>query len=415
MALNYLRQYVKVDKPEVEVPREGRPLAVEHLLARATSTTAAGSCFVADSALHHDDRHGSRSLGSLAQISASRLSMVTRDPDLAFADLSRAVFLDTETTGLSMGTGTYVFLVGAGYLDGDVFRVKQFFLNSPGDEEPFLEALHEFLRPFTTLVTFNGKAFDWPLLQNRFVRHRAFRRSPLNDPPHLDLLHPARRLWKRRLASCALSALERDILGIRRTAEDVPGWMIPALYFAYLRHGDGRDLQGVFYHNKLDILSLAALAIHIDHILADPLGGMVSHGQDFLSLGTCYRRAGEQGPALACYDHALRYQLSTDERGESWRYVAAIHKHERQWEAANRAWEQMIAAGGAWAIDALVERAKYLEHVERQYLEALDDVQQAFTLLDLHPDLAETVDANDLARRRARLLNRAYRHRSWAT
>jgi uncharacterized protein YprB with RNaseH-like and TPR domain len=416
MALDYLRRYAKL--PDASSPldaageRPGLPAGLEALFDADSRPDGVTACFVAETSREGSDRHGLHAFNRLNNLSAERLALICRDPELSYLDLSGAVFLDTETTGLSLGAGTYVFLVGAGYVKSGAFHVRQFFLRSPNEEGEFLTALDAFLRGFSVLVTFNGKSFDWPLLENRFVGHRQFRRPPLVDPPHIDLLHPARRVWRRRLQSCALSSLETTILQVQRTEEDVPGWMIPSLYFAYLRSGDATALRRVFYHNLHDILSLAMLAVHLDHVLADPLAGAVQHASDFVCLARQYDLAGDPGRAIACLEAALLQSPSGDDRREALRRLAAIHKRERRWDAAVGLWDRLLEEGTEAALFALIERAKYYEHVERDYLEALDDVQRALQLAEL-AGAESQVDIRDLEHRRGRLLNRVYRERSW--
>ncbi|HEX6510591.1 MAG TPA: ribonuclease H-like domain-containing protein [Chloroflexota bacterium] len=385
---------------------------LEDRLAGTVINTDAGSCFVAETNWAAHDPHGGQLFSGLSRVSSAGLAMITKDSELAYADLSHAVFLDTETTGLGLGAGTYVFLVGAGYLDGDVFRVKQFFLRGPGNEVAFLTALADFLESFSALVTFNGKAFDLPLLENRFVRHR--RRLPFGDPPHVDLLHPARRLWKRRLASCALSSLESEILGVRRTQQDVPGWEIPARYFRYQRTGDSRELEGVFYHNLHDILSLAALTIHVDQVLADPFAGHVTHPVDFFSLGRAYERAGDADRSAMCFEEGLRRGIEGPDRTECLIRLSAVQKRERRWEAALQTWEWLLEEGGEAVLYARVELAKYYEHVERDYLTALDHVQQALAIAQLFDSPWPDASERDLNHRLSRLLNRSIQHRGWS-
>jgi uncharacterized protein YprB with RNaseH-like and TPR domain len=414
VALDYLRQYAR------QAPARLEPDTVEAVLKAGEDHAFANSLVygdgrevvVVDSERRADDYHGPHAFAALRDVTGSQLALISRDPELAYADLSRAVFLDTETTGLSTGAGTYVFLVGAGYFEGDYFKVKQFFLKSPGDELPFLTALEDFLQRFSLLVTFNGKAFDWPLLESRYIRQRSFRRAPLEDPLHLDLLHPARRLWRRRLESCALLALEREILQIQRTGEDVPGWMIPSLYFHFLRSGDGSRLGGVFYHNLHDILSLASLTVHMDRVLADPMSGLVTDGLDFFCLGKLYERSGDSLYACDCYQEALRRPLSTSDRRESLARLATCQKRERRFDSALVTWERLLEEGGSSAVYGLVERAKYYEHVERDYMNALEDVQHALLLVQLNDSIE--IDQKDLQHRRARLLNRVFNKRSWA-
>ncbi|SDY09510.1 hypothetical protein SAMN03080603_01749 [Acetomicrobium thermoterrenum DSM 13490] len=166
------------------------------------------------------------------------------------------VFFDLETTGLSGGTGTYAFLAGIGMLDQDQFIVRQLFLCSPRAEGIWLQKLMEIIPYKPSFVTYNGKNFDLPLINTRFILSRM---EPIEPTGHLDLLHLARRLWKKRIGSCTLSNVEKQILGIDRKTEDVPGFLIPELYAQFLKTGDASGLSGVFYHNKMDILSLYML------------------------------------------------------------------------------------------------------------------------------------------------------------
>jgi uncharacterized protein YprB with RNaseH-like and TPR domain len=373
------------------------------------------ACFVAESMRGASETHGLHSFGDLASVIPAQLAALNRDPELAYSELGQAVFLDTETTGLGMGTGTYVFLVGAGYFDSGTFRVKQFFLRDPAEELPFLTALTAFLGRFSTLVTFNGKAFDWPLLESRFVGQRRLRRAPLDDPLHIDLLHPARRLWKRRLESCALSSLEKSILGVARSEEDVPGWLIPSLYFRYVHSGDARYLRGVFYHNLHDVLSLAALTVHIDKVLDNPFGGLVHHPVDFLCLGKLFDREGATDLAVACLEEAVAQNISGEERTECLERMAMIHKRERRWDSALLYWDRLVDEGGPGTMRALVQRAKYYEHVERDYVEALNDVQRAVNLLELDGSLSRAASPADLDHRRSRLVNRVLRQQRWGS
>lgn len=379
MRLQDLHRYGVLDRP---VPSRARGNAgVRDLLEGSVVDLAGGDCFYRESRFALGEHHGLHSLAQLRTLSGHRMGIISKDVELSYADLSRAVFLDTETTGLGMGAGTYVFLIGAGFLEGEEFCVRQYFLTGPGHEASLLAALALFLSAFPAIVTFNGKAFDWPLLESRYLRHR--RRPPLDDPPHLDLIHPARRLWKRRLASCALSSLEREILGVRRTGEDVPGYEIPYRYFLYQRSGDGSGLVGVFYHNLLDILSLASLAVHVDLVLSDPFAGLVTSAVDFVSMGRVAERAERPDVAAACFEEALRLGLETGERTECLTRLGAVQKRQRAWDAALQTWEQMVDDGGETALHALVEMAKYYEHVERDYAAALDAVRHALALSEV--------------------------------
>jgi uncharacterized protein YprB with RNaseH-like and TPR domain len=202
-------------------------------------------------------------------------------------DPERLVFLDTETTGLAGGTGTCAFLIGLGTVEGTGFAVRQFFLRDYVEEKAALEALAAALAGCEGLVTFNGKAFDVPLLETRYTLSRL--PSPFSRLLHLDMLHPARKLWKLRLESCKLTHLERHVLGIEREG-DVPGSDIPGIYFDYLRTGDARGLQPVFYHNALDIITLAALAVE----MADFIRGVAEAAGGREQVGRAPARSGKR-------------------------------------------------------------------------------------------------------------------------
>lgn len=405
MKLQDLHRYGVASAPDRPAPPPR--LGVQELLSGEIVAIGGRASFYREERFSAEYLHGPHLISEVRRVSSARLGIVARDPELAYADLTRTVFLDTETTGLAMGAGTYVFLVGAGFLDGDAFAVRQFFLGGPEDEPSFLDALDRFLRQFAVIVTFNGKAFDWPLLEGRFARFR--RPPPLDDPPHLDLLHVARRLWKRRLESCALSSLEGNVIGFSRTGDDVPGWEIPYRYFRYLRAGDGMNLEGVFYHNLQDVLSMAALAVRVDRMIEDPFAGMVEHALDFLSLGRVYERCGDNEIAVMCYDEATKRASDRDHLRDALGRLSTVQKRLRSWEAALQTWDRMVEEGGEWAVTALVEMAKYYEHVERDYAAALDAAQHALLLLEMRTDSAPDSDVLELHHRLGRLVRRLSR------
>ncbi len=196
------------------------------------------------------------------------------------------VYIDTETTGLSGGTGTYAFLVGLGWFEASGFRVRQYFMRHPGEEPALLSRVSHHIDQFDGIVTFNGRAFDLPLIETRFRMHR---RDFVAPQDHLDLLHPARSVWKHRLASCSLGSLERAILGVVRE-NDAPGWLIPSIYFAYLRDRDTRDLIPVIEHNRFDIVSLARLTGIVEaHLAGLPID---AHPSDRLAAHLARMRRG---------------------------------------------------------------------------------------------------------------------------
>src|SRR3972149_6689553 len=209
---------------------------------------------------------------------------------------------------------TRSWLVGVARFLDDKFSPQQFFMRDPAEEPALLEGIADFLAPCKALVTFNGKAFDAPLLSTRYRLHHI--PIPYKEYSHLDLLPLARRLWRDRLESRALKYLEEHVLGLKRSAEEVPGYEIPWLYFDYLRTGDARPLGGVFYHNAMDVVAMAALLGHISGVLADPYTGRVQHGLDFVALGKLFEDLGHWDEAARLYERGLQFEITEADFGE---------------------------------------------------------------------------------------------------
>ncbi len=228
-------------------------------------TTAKGRHFETETLYPLNGRHGQFEISELSAIPPDLIRPLCAehrgDP------VERWAFLDTETTGLAGGAGTFAFLIGLGFVTAEGFLVRQYFLREPAEEHSVLARLAEDLSQFKTLITFNGRTFDGPLLETRYRLARVA--VPLEGMPHLDLLHACRRLWKLRFDSCKLTHLETQILGHERVG-DVPGFLIPALYTNYLRTREAGSLVPVFSHNALDILSLACLAHVVAAVFATP-------------------------------------------------------------------------------------------------------------------------------------------------
>ncbi len=257
-------------------PRQSPPHVhvLEQILSGHPLETHQGETFVVDEYYAADYQLGNSGIQLTAPL--NRIAEWAGEHRISEFPPQSFAFIDTETTGLSGGTGTYAFLIGAGRFEGDAFHLAQFFIRDPSEEPAHLAALEEFLAPCDALVTFNGKAFDIPLLNTRYIAQGW--RPPFKESAHVDLLHLARRLWRDRLPSRTLGNLEVQILGATRTDEDVPGWMIPSLYFDFLRSGEAQPLKSVFYHNAVDVVSMAALFNHMAGLLADPLTGRLNMG-----------------------------------------------------------------------------------------------------------------------------------------
>ena len=221
-----------------ERPGRGAPVPLEELVDGWRRENERGEFFVIDTSVHLEERHGDVPLSRCHTISPDTVSVLSAEPELDGFDLREAVYLDTETTGLAGGAGTAAFLIGAGWFEGERFRVRQYFMRDYHEEGALLQALEEDIAGFSSIVTYNGRAFDIPLLDTRFRLARS--RFSLGEVPLLDLLHPARRLWKERLESCRLQSLEVALLGLQRTG-DIPGDEIPQVYFCLLYTSDAAD------------------------------------------------------------------------------------------------------------------------------------------------------------------------------
>jgi len=317
---------------------------------------------LAEHAVHSypgDHRHGHATVDSIASCDGSPLGFT--------APAARWAFLDTETTGLAGGTGTYAFLIGVGVFQDGGFHIHQFFMRDFCEESNVLGALAELLGTYEVLVTYNGKSYDAPLLETRYRMSRL--QPPHEEMGHLDLLHAARRLWKLRLQSCRLVELESSVLGYKRTG-DVPGELIPYRYFDYLRTGRTAGLGPVFHHNRLDILTLACLTSLVLASLGDPSHAPL-HAMDLVGLGGWLGKMGRADAALEVYTRALNAPLSAEVAARARWEAAAIHKRNGDYERAFPLWRELRTP------EAAVEMAKYFEHRARNYSAAMLAAQEA--------------------------------------
>jgi uncharacterized protein YprB with RNaseH-like and TPR domain len=342
-------------------------------------STPLGDVFAASQSYTAEYRHGLSSL--LSDFPFSVISQWARDRRISDLDLSEFAFLDTETSGLSGGTGTYAFLVGvARFVDGE-FRLQQFFMRDPAEEPALLEGLANFLAPCRALITFNGKSFDAPLLTTRYSLHRI--PVPYKNYSHIDLLPLARRLWRDRLPSRALKYLEENILGLARSTDEVPGYEIPWLYFDYLRTGDARPLGGVFYHNAMDVVAMAALLSHINNMLETPYDGHVQHGLDFIALAKLFEDLGHWDEAARLFERGLEWSspsaeekqdLTESDFGLAVKRLSILQKKRGDLNEAIRLWQAAAERGHLYAF---IELAKHYEHKLRDIKTALQWTKSA--------------------------------------
>lgn len=325
----------------------------------------------------------------------------------------KVLFLDLETTGLGVGAGNVPFMVGIGYMSNEHFVVEQTLIRHPAEERAMLAYLAEKLQQYTFLATYNGKTFDWPLVQNRFIMN-GFGRD-IWEPHHLDFLHPARSVWRNTLISCKLSHVEEERLGIQRK-DDVPGSLAPQLYFQFLADGDPAPLEGVFRHNETDMLSLACLAIRFGHLLNENIHEYVPlpiEPEEMVRTGLWLERMGK----ITLTEQMFEMVMRADQANPSTLLMLASRdKKAGNWGRAVLLWQKVIIHSstqyGSAAQEANVELAMYYEHKLKDYESALGHANHAFeyalnqTML-LRRDTKKRAELESLRNRVARLRRKA--------
>jgi uncharacterized protein len=314
---------------------------------------------------------------TLELLSRTRDEKISRRTRAALENPEKWLFLDTETTGLAGGTGTYAFLTGLAWWDAGGLQVEQLFLRDFSEEHSLLQALAERVAERPVLVTFNGKSFDWPLLESRFTMTRAIRVPPL--AAHLDLLHPARALWKLRLGSVRLVELERHVLDAPRLGwhreDDVASAMIPQYYFDYLRGGTARPLAGVVKHNQMDLRGLAALFGKINSLLESRESGFgETDSLDLFGLSRFLQRRGEKDLAQSACAHALNTGLPAEFRPQATRDLALMAKRRGDVQRAAELWNELVANPQETVL-ACEQLAIHYERHARDFARAIEFTQ----------------------------------------
>lgn len=369
--------------PLPSAPAVRRSSGIEDTLGGAWHERGSARSFVVRRRFEADQEYGRVRVGDVASALESAQGgaglVATGTPQVPF------VFFDLETTGLSGGAGTHAFLVGCASFDADgAFVVEQHLMTDYAVERSMLTCVAEDLSKAGALVTFNGKSFDAPVIETRYLFHRLT--SPCTQLPHLDLLHPARRFWGGdEVLGCSLIALEQQLLGAHRLG-DVPGFEIPARYFQFIRSGDAQPLADVLEHNRLDLLSLAALTARLLRLINDGAEA-ADDAREALGLGRVYERAGEVARAEHAYERALDLAAEQAEarrrslrpsgewawtpqgiRVEALRALALSSRRSRRYADAAARWRQLLdlpGCPGAIRREATEALAIHHEHRER--------------------------------------------------
>jgi len=380
----------KYSEPLATAP-EAYEQRVSDTLAGEPVETAHGSHWESETLYANHRRHGSADVGALSELPHDLLGAIS-EGGAPSASPAEWAFLDTETTGLAGGTGTCAFLVGVGRITPEGFRVRQFFMRDYVEEASLLAALAEYLAPFRVLITYNGRTFDQPLLETRYRLNRT--RPPFAKMDHhVDLLYGARRLWKLRYESCRLVDLETQVLGYEREG-DVPGSMIPYLYFEYLRTRQAGRLQPVFEHNALDILTLACLTGIVPHAFKD--NGGLRHGTEIVGMARWVLKTGDEAEARALFARAVDAGLPDALMFKTLWEIAGLDRKLGAMELALARWNELATTRNPFRVKALEELAKHEEHRGKNPARALEWVLAAL----------EHEDTPELRHREQRLLKK---------
>ena len=382
---------------QADVPRQSGSadaVAAALELGGAVVEYADGAVIVVDREYRAGDLHGRTPIGEIVSTiveGSDALHLMSRAYESATGITERILFLDLETTGLFGGAGTQAFLVGCASIEGTSIRVRQFLMPGFEHERAVLSALEQWAKDHGALCTYNGRTFDVPLIETRFMFHRV--PCPLDGVPHLDMLHPARRMWRQRPlttgtpdpddSSCSLSVLEKSIAGLHRVG-DVPGYEIPSRFFKFVRTGDARPLEAVLEHNRLDLISLAAvLARAIVLINRGPSAATTA--QEAYGLARVYERGGAHENAeaalLRTIEFAKRVGLEPEVHGEALRRLAWIRRRDRRPHEAAEAWKELAVLPRCAASLRREAREALAIHHEHRLKDLMTARQHALELL----------------------------------
>ena len=392
-------------KQKSQESRHPSPEKIQRLLAEILAgeerENGHGSYFCIEEVWKPSYLHGNQCVTDFLKTDMKALSVLSGHEEIKNMTLSDGLYLDTETTGLSGGTGTVAFLIGLGWFEGSFFVTHQLFMRDYAEEQACLACLRDIAQKKKFLVTFNGKSFDLNLLDTRFIMNRLT--NPLSDFPHLDLLHSTRRLLGHRLENNRLITVEEEILGFTREG-DIPGWEIPERYFRWLRSRRPHLMADVLHHNRLDVISMAALTRHLSDVFAENGSCFPERQRESLAAARLLidRRHVEEGCAIL---HDLSGSVCSSVSREARRHLSLMLKKEEDWRQAEKIWKMMLQDDPADCF-ACEELAKWYEHHLKDVDSALNLVKN--TLDALGRDCFE--EWNRLHHRLLRLEKRSLLH-----
>jgi uncharacterized protein YprB with RNaseH-like and TPR domain len=328
-----------------------------------------GNCFLKEKVYNFDYVHGICNFKDLVNLNFKELKKIRNDLDI---NLNNILFLDTETTGLSSGTGTIAFLIGIGYFKNNYFYLFQYFMRDYDEEFAMLYEINNIIKDYKYMISYNGKAFDWNLLITRFLLNRISIEN--KDIIHLDLLYISRRIWRKRLVNCKLSTIEKYILKIERI-DDIDGQFIPKIYFEYLETNIGNDILKVMDHNKIDILSMITLLKRIIDLSGNPLAESFDWFEIF-GIGELYEKNNNKNDALRIYEHCS-FSKDAIVKNESQKRLVGLYRHFKDDLNLEKTLQNLLNQSNFPLVKTLVDLAKFYEHRKRDYRLAIEIVNRA--------------------------------------
>jgi uncharacterized protein len=370
-----------------DVPVTRRAITpLQHVVIGEEVRTSYGNFFASRKTMNADAVHGGARICDIACASMGAVAFLAGlhiGQDLTLSD---GLFLDSETTGLTGGTGTFPFLIGLGWFEAGTFVTCQLFARDFSEEGAMLRYLGDLTSGKRFLVTFNGKAYDLNLLVTRFILNRCS--DTLSTMPHIDLLHPSRRILAHRLENARLSTIERHVLGVERDG-DVPGFEIPQRYFDWLRRRDGRLMEDVFIHNRMDIVSMASLLKYLSDLVEGTQESGHTHHGDILKIAGLFHERGDHTKARSMLQPLISSH-DMDVAVNARQMLSLIYKKIHRWQEAAELWQNLIALN-PHNLFAVEELAKFYEHHTHECGKALQLVRK---LLDENRYLNEAERAS---------------------
>ncbi len=353
-------------RPQEPVPACG----IAELVGGVETQTPLGPCLEVRASYRLEYRHGTHRLCDFLGLDLARLDRICGGPGQCLLP-EEVLFLDLETTGLCLGVGTWVFLAGFGFFRNGKYQTVQLFLRNFEEEPAFLHRAGRLMEGFRSVVTFNGKRFDLPLLEGRYAFHR--QENPFASLLHWDLLYPVRRLWRGRLGDCRLDTVEGQRLGVCREEDDIRGERIPEAYLRFVHSGDALFVRRIVHHNAADLLTLAVLAVQVQKCWEE----MDPREANLLSLGRYLERTGCHEDGIKCYRIASRHGRTREEKERALLLLAQRMKREGSLNEAIEAWEVLAEEGQVWAAAACEELAKHHEHRSKDLAKAVYYAEKA--------------------------------------